>query len=408
MTVISIFVICAFTLYAYIAVLSITLQPRTRSHWLLFTAAVCAAFWTFFSYFAYNADTLAELRRWVHVSVSGMFMFFPVHLLFIISVVPGRTVTPFLSAIVVLPGLALFILNFFCPFVFSDFYLGAKGWVFVPAIGNPLNIVWMMYVVICFSTGVLLLFSWRKKTALVRERKQIGVLAATQIAAEVLILLEYQLHDILIYIRPATISPVLLIIWLIGMIIAMKRYRLLSITPESVSGELLNSIDEVIILLDKDRRVAYMNTKAISLFGAPFRKLENTKLPELAVESHNDGPLVPAKEAVLHLSVPGRKQRTIDAEVSRLNDRFGDPLGFLFVGNERDGTQLKEERLATVFGCTPREARIAAMLLNDKTIRQISTGLGISIKTVKNHITRIYKKTETVNRVELYNRVRSG
>ncbi len=408
MTVISIFVIAAFCLYVYIAILSMTLKPRTRSHWLLFTAAVCAAFWTFFSYFAYNADTLEELRRWFHISVFGMFMFFPVHLLFIISVVPGRKLKPFISALVVLPGVALFILNFFYPFVFSDFYMGVKGWVFVPALGNPLNLVWMIYAIICFSTGVVLLFSWRKKTALVRERKQIGILASTQIAAELLMLLEYQLHNVLISIRPATISPVLLIIWLIGMIIAMKRYRLLSITPESVSRELLNSIDEVIILLDKDRRVTYMNAKAISLFGMPFRKLENTELPELPVELQGNAPLVPAKQAVLHLSVPGRKQRTVDAEVRRLNDRFGDPLGFLFVGNERDGSQQEQERIAAVFGCTPREAEIAVMLLDDKTVKQVSTGLGISIKTVKNHITQIYKKTGTTNRVELYNRVRSG
>jgi hypothetical protein len=84
--ILSLFVIGAFFLYLYLAVLSLTMSSsRTLSHWLLFVSALCAAYWAFFSFFAYNAESLTELRRWFYISVFGMFLYFPVNLLFVLS-----------------------------------------------------------------------------------------------------------------------------------------------------------------------------------------------------------------------------------------------------------------------------------------------------------------------------------
>jgi PAS domain-containing protein len=120
-----------------------------------------------------------------------------------------------------------------------------------------------------------------------------AVLVATQLAAIVLVLLDYILHDFLIKLRTATISPVLLVVWFAGMVIAMKRYQFLSITPETVSKAILNAIDEIIILINEDEEITYMNNRALALFGLPYRKLDHSGVNNFISGTNKEKALIP-------------------------------------------------------------------------------------------------------------------
>ena len=416
-------VIGAGCLYVYLAWLSLTIRPRTVSHWLLFLSACSAAYWAFFAFFAYNAETLETVRRWVYISVLGMFPYFPLNLLFVISVVPGKKLTIPLALVIILPSVALFVLNFFYPVVFRGFELGEKGWIFIPALGSVFNYFWVVYFSICFSVGVVLLVIWRVTTKRNREKKQMAILVGTQTAAIVLILLEYVLHNYLVYIRPATISPVLVSVWIVGMVIAMKRYQFLSITPEAVSNEILSSINEIIILVNEDEEITYMNKRALSLFGVPFWKIDHSGLRAFLSGDHRKKDLIPAsvrrkdtllarrsempvdtqpEEPVpinLTFSTPHTGTIEADMRVSRVLDKYGDPLGYLLIGSEVMSAAGLQER----WGLTEREAEIVVTITEGQKNSEIAMDLELSEQTVKNHIESVYKKLGVTNRVELLN-----
>lgn len=434
--ILSILVIGAFILYLYFAVLSLTMSSsRTLSHWLLFASAMCAAYWAFFSFFTYNAESVTELRRWFYISVFGMFTYFPLNLLFVISVVPGRKLSPVSAVLILAPGIALFILNFFYPVVFSDFIAGEQGWIFVPAAGSLINLAWVLYASGCFFAVIILMVVWRLRTNLNREKKQIGLLLATQIVAEVLVVTEYLLHDILVDIRPASISPVLLSIWITGMVIAVKRYQFLSITPEAVSREILDSIDELIILINEEEKITYMNRKALALFGMPYRKLHRAELGDFLAGDAGDGrSLIPAfagggtddadvpqsdfagagtVAVVLSLRTPAGGTTELTARVNRVDDKYGDMLGYLIIGSrqrrpvesspEPQPPAASGEMQARRWNLTGREADIAALAVKGWKNRRIAEELGIGEQTVKNHLAKVYKKCGISGRVELVN-----
>ena len=52
-----------------------------------------------------------------------------------------------------------------------------------------------------------------------------------------------------------------------------------------------------------------------------------------------------------------------------------------------------------------REREVLIQLLGGKTNREISHELGISEKTVKNHLWKIYRKLDVENRTQLFNRL---
>ncbi len=409
--ILSLLVIGTCSLYIYLAALSLTIKPRTVSHWLLFASACCAAYWAFFAFFAYNADTLEELRVWVSISVLGMFPYFPLNLLFVISVVPGRKLTVPLAAVITLPAAALFVLNLFYPVVFSDFMMGEKGWIFVPAIGRPFNFCWIAYFSICFVGSVVLLVIWRITTIRNREKRQMGVLVTSQAVAILLIFLEYRFHEYLVQFRSATISPVLLVIWVLGMVIAMKRYQFLSITPETVGKEILNSIREIIILIDDEEKITYMNRRALSFFGVPYRKLDHRDLGAFITGGEKTPSIVPSEiKADDQVSAPSvtvdltfytyySGTAGVSMRVSRIHDKYGDPLGYLFVGHEVIGVGQLQER----WDLTEREAEIVIRISKGHSNAVIAEELDISEQTVKNHIAHVYRKLNVSNRVELIN-----
>jgi DNA-binding CsgD family transcriptional regulator len=64
--------------------------------------------------------------------------------------------------------------------------------------------------------------------------------------------------------------------------------------------------------------------------------------------------------------------------------------------------ELQEERFAG-FGITKREQEIIRLICEGKSNREIKDRLFISLQSVKDHVYRIYRKTEVKNRVQLAN-----
>jgi DNA-binding NarL/FixJ family response regulator len=63
------------------------------------------------------------------------------------------------------------------------------------------------------------------------------------------------------------------------------------------------------------------------------------------------------------------------------------------------------EIFSAKYGISRREAEIIRLLIDGKSNKDIEEELFISIKTVKNHIFKIYKKLKIKNRIQLINLV---
>ena len=89
--------------------------------------------------------------------------------------------------------------------------------------------------------------------------------------------------------------------------------------------------------------------------------------------------------------------------VSKIDDKYGDTLGYLLIGNEVQDLDHSIARLQDRWGLTEREAEIALNITDGQKNRNIASEFGVSEQTVKNHIESVYKKLGVSNRVELLN-----
>lgn len=72
--------------------------------------------------------------------------------------------------------------------------------------------------------------------------------------------------------------------------------------------------------------------------------------------------------------------------------------------SEDDGPSLVDVQMR--FGLTDRETEVLQLLAQSCSYKEIASSLGISMATVKTHVSRVYKKTETSGRSELKYRFR--
>jgi DNA-binding CsgD family transcriptional regulator/PAS domain-containing protein len=69
------------------------------------------------------------------------------------------------------------------------------------------------------------------------------------------------------------------------------------------------------------------------------------------------------------------------------------PAVIVFISDPADGLAAKPEKLAAVFGLSPREAELAALLCQDIKLKQAADRMAITNNTARNHLRGIFVKT---------------
>ena len=178
--------------------------------------------------------------------------------------------------------------------------------------------------------------------------------------------------------------------------------------------------------------------------GLPYRKLDRSDLGDFLAGDAGDGRnLIPAftgggtdaaevpppdfagagaVTVALNFRTPGAGRTAVTARVNRVDDKYGDMLGYLIIGSQRRPAESRPEpqpkdsgavkkpppaasgdSVARRWNLTKRESDIAVLAVKGWKNRRIAGELGISEQTVKNHLAKIYKKCGISGRVELVN-----
>ena len=402
MKVISIITIIAAMLYLYLTVATLRSNQRSLSTWLLAASSFCLMYWTFLAYFTYNAKDIEQLRLLFQISLTGLFLFLPLQLFFIRSLKNRLSLKFILLAAV--PAIILLVKNFGWDITFTDFYRENGIWVFVPATGLW-NSLWKLYITISFGSSLVILLRWYKKTELNREKKQIKLLLVSSTVTMILTLGEYLLYPFFSHYWTVSLSPILLLPWVSGYVLAISRYQFLNITPENITRHILESVDELVVLIDFNGKPSYLNKKAKSFFRKKINQNEKFNFNMLFNPESEENLILRAgvdsislkKKLVLTTSGTNVNLPILNIELTKIFDKFNDPLGYLLIANETD-TQTD---IVKKYKLTAREVEVLGAVVNGLKTRIIAEKMKITERTVKSHITNIYQKTGVSSRVEL-------
>lgn len=202
------------------------------------------------------------------------------------------------------------------------------------------------------------------------------------------------------------LMPFWLLIWIGILLYTIKRYRFITITPDFISYDIIENIEEGIILLDPDLKVIFTNRALRWIINANDDAISG--LHEIVMEKkhlHNklselmESGLTSFKIRVNIIQRQSGNNILADMNVKKIIDSFRDTSGYLvIVSRLRDIKELQH-----MYGVTGRELDIIRQISSAKSNREIAELYKLTERTVETHISNIYNRLGINKRVELLN-----
>ena len=202
------------------------------------------------------------------------------------------------------------------------------------------------------------------------------------------------------------IMPLWLLIWIGILLYNIRKYRFITITPDFISRDITENIEEGIILLDPGLELIFANRAVLAMLNVGG--VGRADLPGLVAERHvldDEFKKLIGSESIsfkarLNLRPRGSNKRiAVDMKVKKVIDSFRDLSGFLIIVS-----RVKElEELKARYRITARELDVIRQLAIGKTNHEIADILRLTERTIETHLTNIYGKLGVGNRIELLN-----
>lgn len=190
---------------------------------------------------------------------------------------------------------------------------------------------------------------------------------------------------------------------------------------ERIGAAALNHLRLAVIVLDDKARVLYTNSAGAELFsikdGLLWGREEICKaaVPEQTRQLHQ---LISAAasndrnrlgDGIMSITRQDMK-RALSVAIAPLEDNKGATGGYaaMFVSDPDRASVPKPEAIATWFGLTPSEARLAHALVLGERLEQAADTTGVTLSTARTYLKHIFQKTHTNRQSELIRLVLSG
>ena len=392
----SVFHICVFS-GAYVLLMA----SDSKTHRMYFLLALLAGVWNLFSAVLYSMRSQEAIWLWFRIAAPFGIVFVAMILPFVL-LLTGARAPWWVFAVLLLPAALMCWQNWAGAFMFDSITYRDGSLIFHPARDSPWMYVWLAYSHTLTLIALVILYRWMKTAPSRRLRRQAFVIFLSLLLYAALASSSDYLfaHRLMV----GSVSPMLFVIFLIGSAYAIVRYRLFSITHKAVSGDIVSSMDMMIIMLDQELRIVKVNPRAESVTGMTERELLSQSVTKLTGTDTivEEGLSRVLSEDIPRFSCVGELMRNderviVEMQFTQVRDHGGEVLGLLLTGDEIQSPK----RFMSRHQITAREWETILQIASGATNKAIAEHLHITERTVKAHITHIFAKLNVSCRTEL-------
>jgi hypothetical protein len=136
------------------------------------------------------------------------------------------------------------------------------------------------------------------------------------------------------FLKVPTPTPALTLLWIAGLFYVILKYRMLEISPYTVTMEILNSIDDIVVLFNPDGSINWFNKTGDAFFYKVLS--EEPHLLDLFGHKHQENSLVDDimqdRRQIARFRFPfrlGSMTTVYDVVLEQVKDSFDDNMGYL-------------------------------------------------------------------------------
>ena len=258
----------AFLVYLYLIIVILIKDPKS---WLNRSCAgffACLALWSFTYIFIYNPNISKDTAiLFDNIGSIGWVSFASFFLWFSLIFTEKKKI---LKTIIIYPLIfilpLLFIYKQWIGFLTIDYIKRPWGWEI--ALSDSIwGYFYYLYYLSFVAIGLYLILNFGRKTKEPTKKKQAGIIfVATLISLILGTLTDVILPELNISGIPA-LGNVITLIWAGGFIYAIAKYKLMVITPAAAADNIISTIADSLILLDREGNIATVNKATLDLSG---------------------------------------------------------------------------------------------------------------------------------------------
>ncbi len=337
-------------IFLVMGTIMILLDRKSVLNRTFFMLNFCLALWSICTAFSTSSPDITGCVFWSKAAAVG-YCFFPSTALhfFLIYSKNNKILKKWWTYIILyLPAVILLVQALRQKLFVRDFFQNEYGWVVTT---NSDSIWFWAFIFVVAVTGfinVLLSFSMIKKASSRIERKQAKAIFISTVISFSLGMIMINVTKVIYSVQIPDITVVTLLVWLIGILYSILKYRLMVLSPTVAAESILQTIIDSVILVDPNGVMIYLNDETSSLLGYERSELLGKPFTllfpkEIQLETAN------MIQALTHGPIRNKDTFFLSKNDSRLpilfsasvcNDSEGESLGF--VALSRDITQLKD------------------------------------------------------------------
>ena len=231
---------------------------------------------------------------------------------------------------------------------FNDVVYSQYGWILIINTASIWFWIFLSFKVLSGAINIGLCSFKLRKSASIKERKQARIILVSVIIS-ITLGIGYNVYTQII--NSADIPDItvgVMMIWLLGILYAIIRYRLMVLSPSVAAESILKTMIDSVVLVNPKGVIAYINAETLSLLGYQKKDLLGKPFGILFPKDIN-----PEMEELIY-SLDHRSVRNMETfflskkdtripillSASACNDNEGDYLGFVTVS--RDITEYKQ------------------------------------------------------------------
>ncbi len=318
-------------------ILSVDSKNKVNRLYSIFT--ICVAYWSVFKILQITADSEHLSGIFYKWSAFGWTFLPAVYFNFVVEFTKAQNeilrkiVVPVLFVI----SMAFAIVTISSNLMLTDMVKEEWGYSHIPGVLYKAGFT--PFFIITFLWGLVLLFMYgRKNISRLEKIKTYFLLLGVSVPLLGGVITNMIMPAMGIHVFELALTLTTVNAALIGY--AMYRYRLLNITFEYAASTIINTMGDVLIVLDKELNISLINPATISLLGFSTQELVKNSISKFLYKDYFTNDLLQALEnegsTKVEMEFINKDRNVIvtDTSISTLKDESGETVGYVLVSKD--------------------------------------------------------------------------
>jgi len=345
-----------FVAFVYMAVYILMKNTKALVNRICVGLFLCFAFWSFSLTFIHNPDTTkAAVFTFDKIGALGWASFSSFFLWFVLAFTGKKNILKKKWLYVLLLGIpVLFMFINWNHLLFPDFIKKYYGWKSQHSHSTWIYLFYVSYLTF-MGAGLFLIINSRRKTQNSIYKKQTLVIFTTTMTALVLGSFTDVVFPVLGLDMIPNIADSFVLILVLGIVYAMVKYKFLTITPAAAANDIISTMSDCLILLDREGNIVTANKATLESLAYERKQLDNAAVSTLFTAADINRGIIEEitgegnfKDKELTFKTREGKEVPVLFSKSFLKDNAGTPGGIVCVAKDiSERKKLEEEILKT-------------------------------------------------------------